>query len=329
MYHAMTREARRGRGKAREMSRRLTRAAREANSLSQGETTTLWVVGGLAAAGLGVLAYQSWKRASAPPLTPPSAVTPSSSATPTATTPAPTSPSPAPASPTASAPAAATTAAVTWPSTAMPWSPPRPPADLPAGYTVNDDLGAVDPMYVAMAQSALHILKNALPANTPANPLSAYSDPVNGNVTAGFTESIIYVQTTFATASQTATLPPGAHAPRMDGVLDLKTLSMLATTILSASAVTLPLSPTATADPAIASIVISGLTNMANFASTGAGSTFANYIAGVRIPINLSSALATFQSNMNALRPSLLPTYGYQNTQVDWATAFVIVGLAG
>ena len=250
---------------------------------------------------------------------------------PISTTPPANAVSPAPASPNAPAPAPPATAAVTWPSTAMPWSPPTQPANLPAGYTVNDDLGAVDPMFIAMAQSALHIMKNALPANSSPSALAAYSDPVDGNVTAGFTEALIYVQTSLSSAfqAQSATLPPSSHAPRVDGTLDLKTLSALVATILSSSAVAFPISPTATSDPAIANFVADSLTAMVPWAASGAGGSFGGFTTGIVLPINLSSALPRFQANMNALRPSVLPTFGYQNTQVDWATGLLIIGLVG
>lgn len=309
MYAAVSREMRRAHGRARGMSRRV---AREAKSVAPKSSAAMYVVGGVGVLAIGLLAWNAWgkpKTIPGVPVVPPPAP---------GTTPAPT-PAPTPASaPTPPAGAAA----VNWSDSAKPWAPPSAPTSLPTGFTVNDDLSSVDPMFVAMAQSALQILSR-LPLGTGGNPLTiAYAAPIDGNISVAFTESLIGFQASMSAATGAIAGYQGVK-PRTDGKLDAKSLALLITYAMQAAfASGSPIVPTYTGDPVLMQMAVNALTNMVNTP------TMAPLVPGVTLPINLNSALPIFQGVM-AKTLSSLPTTGLVNTQIDWATWGLAVGISG
>ena len=296
MIAATAREARAGRSKAREMSRKIARlrnAPRAAyEGLSGAEGMTLWLLGGVVLVGGGYLAYRAMQ--------PAPGVTPAPAGTPPGVTPTP----------------AGTPPAVAWPASALPWAPPKNPANLPAGFAVTDDLSTVDPMFIAMAQSALQIIARAGVAN-PVN--IQYTGPVDGLISVGFTNSLISLQTTLVAAYATAGVTYPGSKPHTDGTLDAKTLSVLITyALLDAASAGSVGTPTYTGDPIIIQEGYTALTNMVNTPS------MSSLVPGVVLPLG-PSAFRAFQGMVG----KGLPNVGLVNGQLDWATWGVAVGIAG
>ena len=176
-------------------------------------------------------------------------------------------------------------------------------------------------MYTAMAQSALQILSR-IPAGG-ANPLGLpYSGPVNGNISTAYTESVIAFQASMNSAVSAYQNYPGVR-PRQDGTLDAKTLAfMIVYALQAAVAGGSSIAPTYTGDPELEQMAVNALTHMVNTA------TMQPLVPGVVLPINLNSALPIFQGIMGATLRGL-PNTGLVNTQIDWATWGLAVGIAG
>jgi hypothetical protein len=305
MIAGAAREARAGRSKAREISRkiaRLHRAPRAAyEELSGAEDVTLWVLGGIALLGGGYLAWKAMQPSPAAPGSPPG-------------------PPGAPGAPGTSLPPAipptTNPAGITWPSTALPWAPPSTPANLPVGFSVTDDVSSIDPMFVAMAQSSLQIIGRASVLNQT---ILKYTGPVDGQVSVALTNSLISLQTTLAAAYAGAGANyPGSH-PHTDGTLDAKTLAVLITYALLDAGVSGSIgAPTYTSDPIIIQEVYTALGNMVNTPSMAA------LVPGVTFPLT-PAAVTAFQAAVG----KGLPTTGLVNGQIDWATWGVAVGIAG
>lgn len=301
----MAREARAGRGKARRMAREMARRARNPVGMATkaaSDAPILWLVGGLAAAGLG---YVVWKGMQAP------------SATPAPTTPA--SPSPAPAVPPVVAPTPAA-GGVTWTSSALPWAPPTNPANLTAGFGLADDLTTQDPMFVAMAQKALNM------ASLASGSTVSYSTAPNGIVDSSFQIALAAVQSAlYVQIQQTKASLGGSYNPTMphtNGTLDLKTLAFL---IVSSAGIAVSSSgglitmPTQITDPTLLQEASTALAAMIGL------TPFASVTAGVTTPIS-SASLTQFQTNWNAAGNSFaIPVSG----AVDWVNWAMLVTFAG
>lgn len=311
MYREALREVRHSHTKARRLSRHVAREAHMLNPLSPRAKTGAYVVGGLAAAGVAYLIYQ---KATTPSTAPASSSTSTSTSTTTTTTPTTPAPSTAPA-----VPPAVATPAVVWTSSNFPWRPPATPANLPAGYSITSDLASIDPMFVAMAQSALQIISQA---SITSSLLTAYSGPIDGSISSAYTTSLISFQAAVNTAINGYASYPGHH-PHTDGTLDSKTLALLLTySVQAVLGAGNSISPYRTGDTVIAQMAVDALTNMVNTASMQV------LVPGVTLPINLNTALSTFQGVFAVQFPSF-PISGYANTQIDWATWGLIVGVAG
>ena len=273
--------------------------------LSGVEDVTLLVLGGVALIGGGYLIYRAMQPgpsgASGSPPGPPGPAGPPGTNIPPAVPPV-TNPNPP--------------AGVSWPASALPWAPPENPANLPAGYAVTDDLSTVDPMFIAMAQSALQIIARAGVAN-PVN--IQYTGPVDGLISVGFTNSLISLQTTLVAAYATAGVTYPGSKPHTDGTLDAKTLSVLITyALLDAASAGSVGTPTYTGDPIIIQEGYTALTNMVNTPS------MSSLVPGVVLPLG-PSAFSAFQGMVG----KGLPNVGLVNGQLDWATWGVAVGIAG
>lgn len=302
MISAVAREGRSARSKAREVSRKLARIHRGAREeLSKAEDVTLWILGGVAVLGGGYLAYQALSKPAAAAV-PPAGTTPPTPSTPT-TTPTP--------------PSAST---VSWPAGSYPWAPPSNPATLPAGFGPADSLMAQDPMWIAMAQSALGILSLGSGATV------SYSGTPNGVADTNFMIAVTQVQAFINTsiAQLQATTPQVGFVthPHSNGLLDLKTMGFLILmSALSAAASGTTLSPTAVSDP----ILQREATNAIGQMVASGAAVFASYVPGIVAPIT-SAQVQNFQSNWTAATPQLaLPITG----NIDWLTWGAAVGVAG
>jgi len=310
MISAVAREARSGRSKAREVSRKLARIHRGAREeLSGAESTTLWILGGVAVLGGGYLAFQALNK-------------PAAAATSTpGTTPSPSTPSPSPSAPSST---------VTWPSGAFPWAPPSNPAALPPGFQLTDDLTSQDPMWIAMAQSALNIMTRVSSSPSLQSTVAvSYSTAPNGVVDTSFMIALTQIQSYLMnTITQLKAATPSASFltnPHTNGILDLKTLAILILISASAAAAggSTGIVGTTITDPILNQEATVAL---GNAVSAGSSSIYAVMAKGLTNPITLSPALSQFQANWNASNTSLqIPVTG----NLDWISWSALESFAG
>jgi hypothetical protein len=275
-----------------------------------------WVIGGTAVVATGAAAYAIGRSSSSP-------------------APGATAPGCPPATPASSS---------MWPSGSLPWAPPNAPACVPTTYGVTDNLQTVDPMFIAMAQASLNILGPQY--TTAGSALTGYNQPVNGTVSSQYTAAISYMQNVLANAFTAAPSHVGT-SPRIDGVLDPKTLSVLiissAPTYSSAaptSSASSSIVPTYFSDPTLINLAIGAIGKMLSAPSSSASSTSSTAsfnaqsatkgITSAPSGINAasSSAISTFQTNFNASAGfgALLPTTGLSGgTSMDWLTWSALV----
>lgn len=321
MYHAMASEARSGRSKAREVSRKLARIHRGAREeLSKAEDVTLWILGGVAVLGGGWLAYQALTKPAAasttttttttPGATPsPSPKTPPSPAPSTTSTPGtppttPATPPAIPATPPATTPAAS---GLTWPAGAVPWN---PPFALPAA-SPSLQATLTDPAWIMLAQASLLAIQQV-----PGNNLTSvtYTGGVDGVMNSSLEAALAAWQKVINNQIASGGILTGTSVPT-NGQLDFKTLAMIMAQAMSSGAANGPIAPGATFDSGLQSMALSALQNALAVNTANNSASQATFYGALTRGITSTSdisALQTFETNLKSVigsqGPAIFPS---------------------